>query len=141
VTKWFGFVRLMYCVVTLAIIMVAVVLDVQVAHYFGETIDLCEFPSGHIRCYCSGSKTDFEYIFNGVGEVQCNNVATRHPSILDVNAAFSVGCFLVSCLTFISLISGFLSVRLADALDYEQSLYQGSNSTAQSRLHEDGERV
>lgn len=133
----------MYCIVTLAIIMVAIVLDIQVAYYFDKTIKSCAFRDGHERCYCSATKSDFDYIFNGVGEIECNNVATRNPSMLNTSAAFSVACFLVCSLLFISLLSGFLSVTSAGMLDFEPpSVLAESSNSAQSRLHDtDEERL
>lgn len=115
---------MLYCLITLAISIIGVVLDIQVAHYFDNTVNSCHFSNGHHKCYCSATKKDFDYVFSGVSGITCDNVATRNPAILEANAAFSVACFLVSCVTLISLLTGFISVTSAEMLNFESPVHQ-----------------
>jgi hypothetical protein len=109
VSQWFGIVRVLYGLVSIGVITVAVVLDIQTAIYFGETIKQCHLPPGSDACYCRATQHDYDYIFRGINDIDCNNVATRNPSILNTNAAFSVACFVISTVMLISLLVGFLS--------------------------------
>jgi hypothetical protein len=110
VSQWFGIVRVLYGIVSIGIITVAVVLDIQSAIYFGQTIKQCHLPPESDACYCRATQHDYDYIFRGINDIDCNNAATRNPNILNTNAAFSVACFMIAVVMLISLLVGFLSL-------------------------------
>jgi hypothetical protein len=129
-------VRVLYAIVSIGVISVAVVLDIQTAIYFGETIKQCHFPSGSDSCYCRATQHDYDYIFRGINNIQCNNVATRNPSILNTNAAFTVACFVIAVVMLISLLVGFLSVSSCGEPRYNGMGSDAASATEAGRLQE-----
>ena len=94
----------------MGVILIAIVLDIQTAHYFSETIKECKFGDSGKQCYCSTTKTDYDYLFDGMGDIDCNNIATRNTGILQTNVAFSGMCFIIVAVMIVSFLTGCLSV-------------------------------
>lgn len=113
VSPAFGALRITLSFVTIIVVVIALILDIRSTVYFQDDLSACNFGNIPTKCYCSATYNEYRDVFGSLGELSCNNVATRNTSILEANVAFSVGCLLLACMFVASLLTGLGSYLLA----------------------------